>query len=68
MCGCQRDSLHLSERLVMCSFMKVKYTVLLYPRIYFEGLAMSRMTVFDVLQADFHVRMAVSQYSMLNPV
>jgi hypothetical protein len=49
--------------------MKVKYRVLLYPGIYFEGLPMSRRIVLerivlDVLQADLHVRMVVSHYSM----
>ncbi|KIK41010.1 hypothetical protein CY34DRAFT_236131 [Suillus luteus UH-Slu-Lm8-n1] len=69
MCGCQRDSLYLSERLVICCCMKVKYKILLHPGIYFEGLPMSRKIVLDVLQTDFHVRMAVvSHYLMLNPV
>lgn len=66
--GCQRNNLHLSERLAMCCLMKVKYRVLLYPGIYFEGLPMSRRIVLDVFQTYFHARMAVSQYSMLNPV
>jgi hypothetical protein len=44
--------------------MKVKYRVLLYPGIYFEGLPMSRRIVLDVLQVDLHVRMVVSHYSM----
>ncbi|KAG2745601.1 hypothetical protein P692DRAFT_2065745 [Suillus brevipes Sb2] len=65
--GYKRDNLHLSERLVMCCFMKVKNRVLLYSGIYFEGLPMSRRIVLDVLQANFYVRMAVSHYLMLNP-